>query len=204
MKDNLTLNYNLIVEIIPSSSKVLDLGCGSGTLLKELSKKNIYGTGVEIDENMVIECLKKGISVIQENIDKGLTEYPDHSYDYVILNQTLQSVYNTEMLLNEMLRVGKKAIVGIPNFANWAIRKTLFFNGRMPVTKELHFEWYNTPNIRLTTIKDFLDISHKLNIKILNSYYSTQKKLLNPIKKLFPNFFAENALFILTKENNHG
>ncbi|MFH1759999.1 MAG: methionine biosynthesis protein MetW [bacterium] len=194
------ISHSVILGLVESGCHVLDLGCGAGELLKTLSlEKNVKGSGVEIDENQVIACLKKGLSVVHGNIDEGLKVYPDNSYDYVILNQTLQAVYNIEGLLKEMLRIGRKVIVGIPNFAHWRIRMAIFFRGRLPITRTLSSEWYNTPNIRIVTVKDFKTICNKLNIRICQKYFMANNKTLTPFGNLMPNLFCENALFVLEK-----
>lgn len=197
------LNYSLILEMIKENSKVLDLGCGDGYLLKLLkAKKNIKGNGIEIDQKEVIKCLEKGLSVIQGDIDDGLKQFPDKSYDYVILNQTLQSTHNPDFVLDEMLRVGKKCIVSFPNFAYWRIRFYLFFTGNMPKTRVLPFEWYDTPNIHLLTIKDFYEYVKKKNIKIEQGVYTTRATKREALQySLFSNFFAEEAIFLISKEN---
>ena len=144
----LHLNYSIISDMIDDYARVLDLGCGNGYLLKLLKdKKHINGNGIEISQKEVIQCLEKGLSVIQGDIDEGLKQFADKSYDYVILNQTLQSTHNPDYVLEEMLRVGKKCIVSFPNFAYWRIRFKFFFTGAMPKSRVLPFEWINTPNI---------------------------------------------------------
>ncbi len=199
----LHLNYALIQERIEPESKVLDLGCGNGYLLKLLKDtKNIKGNGIEISQDEVIQCLEKGLSVIQGNIDKGLKQFADKSYDYVILNQTLQSTYNPDYVMEEMLRVGKKCIVSFPNFAYWRVRFNYFFSGNMPKSKVLPFEWYNTPNIHLLTIKDFFEFSKMHNITILEGIYTTRANIRKGIQySIFSNFFAEEAIFIITRDN---
>ena len=154
----LHLNYSIITNIIEENARVLDLGCGNGYLLKLLKDtKKVKGNGIEISQSEVIQCLEKGLSVIQGDIDEGLKQFSDKSYDYVVLNQTLQSTCNPHYVLEEMLRVGKKCIVSFPNFAYWRVRFNFFFSGNMPKSKVLPFEWYNTPNIHLLTIKDFFE-----------------------------------------------
>ena len=196
----LHLNYSIISDIVESNSRVLDLGCGNGTLLKLLKNKNIKGSGIEISQDEVIKCLSKGLSVIQGNIDEGLKQFQSDSYDYVILNQTLQSTQNPEYVLEEMLRVGKKCIVSFPNFAYWRIRYCFCTQGIMPKSKVLPFEWYNTPNIHLLTIKDFFEFARKRNFKIIEEIYTTRAKKRSGLQyKLFANLFAEEAIFVITK-----
>ena len=195
------LNYNAIVKLVKENSKILDLGCGSGALFKMLvDKKNTKGVGVEIDENCVIEALEKGLSVIQGDLDEGLKQFPDKSFDYAILNQTLQSTNNPELVVDEMLRVAKRSIVSFPNFAYWKVRFYLFFKGKMPKSKSLPYEWYNTPNIHLLTVNDFFEFCKKRNIKIEESVYLTRKKARSGILiRTITNFFTEEAVFVISK-----
>lgn len=197
----LHLNYSLILNIIEENSKILDLGCGNGYLLKLLKdKKHVKGNGIEISQNEVICCLEKGLSVIQGNIDEGLKQFADKSYDYVILNQTLQSTVNPEFVMQEMLRVGKKCIVSFPNFAYWRVRFNFFLTGNMPKSKVLPFEWYNTPNIHLLTIKDFFEFAKKHEFHIEEGIYTTRATVRKGIQySIFSNFFAEEAVFVISK-----
>lgn len=194
-------NYSEIVNLVEKNSKVLDLGCGDGVLLKQLiDKKNVKGSGIEINQNSVINCIHNGLSVIQGDIDEGLADFSDGELDYVILNQTLQSAQKPDYVINEMLRVGKKAIVGFPNFAYWRIRLYLLFNGKMPKSEMLPFEWYDTPNIHLLTVRDFFDYCEKRNIKITKSILLRRGKIINScFKKVFADIFAEEVIFVIEK-----
>ena len=195
----LHLNYSIILDIIEENSKILDLGCGDGTLLKLLKdKKNIKGAGIEISQDEVIKCLSKGLSVIQGNIDEGLKQFQYNAYDYVVLNQTLQSTLNPEYVIEEMLRVGKKCIVSFPNFAYWRVRLNYVLKGQMPKSRILPFEWYNTPNIHLLTIKDFFEFAKKHNFKILDCIYTTKANIKN-INNIFANLLAEEGIFIISR-----
>lgn len=195
------LNYKVIVQLVKENSKILDLGCGEGMLFKMLvDEKNAKGTGVEIDEKCVIKALQKGLSVIQGDLDEGLKQFPDKSFDYCILNQTLQSTNQPEYVVEEMLRVGKSCIVSFPNFAYWKVRFYLFFKGKMPKSKHLPFEWYNTPNIHLLTVNDFFEFCKKRNIKIDEALYLTRKKVRRGfLMRTIKNFFSEEAIFVISK-----
>ena len=195
------LNYNAIIKLVKEKSKILDLGCGSGALFKMLvEQKKVTGVGVEIDENCVIEALEKGLSVIQGDLDEGLKQFPNKSFDYAILNQTLQSTNNPEYVIEEMLRVAKRSIVSFPNFAYWKVRFYLFFMGKMPKSRALPYEWYNTPNIHLLTVNDFFEFCRKRNIKIEESVYLTRKKARSGILiRTITNFFTEEAVFVISK-----
>ena len=197
----LHLNYSIILDIVENNSRVLDLGCGDGTLLKLLKvKKDIKGQGIEINQKEVIKCLSKGLSVVQGNIDEGLKQFRDKSYDYVILNRTLQSVLNPEFVIDEMLRVGKKCIVSFPNFAYWKVRLNYLLKGQMPKSRVLPFEWYNTPNIHLLTIKDFFKYAKSHNFKILEGIYTTKANARKGLQyTMFSNFFAEEGIFVIAR-----
>ena len=196
----LHLNYYIISEMISSGASVLDLGCGDGTLMKKLKEKNVHVTGIDIEQANIIQCLEKGLSVIQGDIDEGLQEYPDDSYDYVVLKQPLQSTEKPDDVIQEMLRVGKKIIVSFPNFAYWQVRFSLLFNGKMPKSKMLPFEWYNTPNIHLLTIKDFYDFAKRYNFKIEKKLCMTKGEIRkNIFRKIFDNLLTEEVIFLCTK-----
>ena len=193
-------NYEIVSKIITPNSSVLDLGCGDGVLLKELIEgKNVNGLGIEINQNSVIKALEKGLQVIQGNIDEGLNDFEDKQWDFVILNQTLQSTIKPEFVVDEMLRIGKKVIVSFPNFAYWRVRFYLFFNGKMPKSKFLPFEWYNTPNIHLLTINDFFEFCQKRNIKIEKAIYCTNGRRRKSIFRAISNFFSEEAIFLISR-----
>lgn len=196
----LHLNYSIITEIIDEKSKVLDLGCGDGTLLKMLKdKKQVLGKGIEINQDSVINSIEKGVCTIQGDIDEGLVQFSDKEYDYVVLNRTVQATEHPDFVIKEMLRVGKKAIVSFPNFAYWRVRLYLLLNGKMPMSKMLPFKWYNTPNIHLLTIKDFFEFTENNNIKILKSIYLNHSKVRkDKLVRLLPNLFAEEAVFVLS------
>lgn len=197
----LRLNYSIITNIVDNGAKVLDLGCGDGDLLAQLiEEKGVKGIGIEISQNSVISALEKGLSVIQGDIDEGLKEFGDKEYDWVILNQTLQSTEKPDYVIEEMLRVGKRAVVSFPNFAYWRVRFYLFFTGHMPKSKILPFEWYDTPNIHLLTVNDFYEFCKKRNIKILKSVYMTKANVKrNFLTRLFSSLFSEELIFVISK-----
>lgn len=198
----LRLNYSIITEIIDKGAKVLDLGCGDGSLLAQLiEEKRVKGLGIEINQDSAISAMEKGLSVIQGDIDEGLKGFEDKEYDWVILNQTLQSTEKPDYVVDEMLRVGKKAVVSFPNFAYWKVRFYLFFTGHMPKSKVLPFEWYNTPNIHLLTVNDFYEFCKKRNIKILKSVYMTKANVKKHfLMRLLSNFFAEEVIFVISRD----
>lgn len=193
-------DYKLIVELIEEGSRVLDLGCGTGTLLRMLKeKKKISARGIEINSEKVKDCVRHGLSVLHGDLDEGLKHYKENSFDYVIFNQTIQVVKNSLDVLREALRVGKKVLVSFPNFANWQTRLSFFFSGRMPKSKALPYEWYNTPNIRVLTVKDFRELCNQKHIKILGEYDYINKNGKSRLVHIHPNLFATNSLFLVTK-----
>jgi len=160
-------DYKAIVDLISPKSRVLDLGCGDGELLSQLIKqKSCRGTGIEIDEKAIYLCMAKGVTVSHGDINSGLSDYSDGRFDYVILNESLQQVLNLEGVITEALRVGKQVIVGVPNFGQLTARVQMLFRGRVPMTPELPYEWYNTPNLRFFTIKDFIYFCREKGIRI--------------------------------------
>lgn len=190
------VDYKIISHMIAPESKVLDLGCGDGELMSLLTEeKAVKAQGIELDDAQIYKCVEKGLSVFHGDIDSGLLEYPDKSFDYVILNQTMQQAKKADFVIQEALRVGGKLIVGFPNFAFITARSTLFFTGKTPVTKTLPFHWYNTPNLHFLTVSDFKEYCVDKKIKILREYYLGQN---GPVR-LWPNLFATNAIFMLEK-----
>ncbi|MBQ7450537.1 methionine biosynthesis protein MetW [bacterium] len=193
-------NYDIVSKMVKENSSVLDLGCGEGELLKELvDNKNVKGLGIEINQDYVVKALEKGLQIIQDNIDEGLKDFENGQWDYVILNQTLQSTVKPDFVVEEMLRIGKKVILSFPNFAYWKVRFDLFFNGKMPKSDFLPFEWYNTPNIHLLTINDFFEFCKKRQIKIEKAIYCTRGKIKNSIFKATANLLSEEAIFLITR-----
>ncbi|MBU2541634.1 MAG: methionine biosynthesis protein MetW [Candidatus Omnitrophica bacterium] len=190
------LDNKIIYSIIEPESKVLDLGCGNGELIYSLSQgKKVRAQGVELSEEAIYRCVEKGLSVFHTDIDSGLSEYPDRSFDYVILNQTMQEAKRAEFVIQEALRVGKKAIVGFPNFAYIKARAMVFFQGKTPVTSSLPYRWYNTPNLHFLSISDFKAFCNEEDIKIVNAYYLAQDRIV----RFWPNLFALNAIFVISR-----
>ena len=162
--------FKIISDLINENSHVLDVGCGDGILMEYLVKeKKVNIRGIEISKTKVQNCIAKGLTIIEGNAEEDLKQFPDKSFDYVVLSQTLQAFLNPEKVINELLRIGKQAIVTIPNFGYWKIRLDLLLKGTMPVTRTLPDEWYNTPNIHLCTIKDFVYFSKAKNFKLSKS-----------------------------------
>jgi len=193
------VDYEVIESLIEPNSTVLDIGCGNGELLAKLTEdKNIKGEGIELDQDLVLTCVDRGLSIIQHDIEHGLENYADKSYDYVILSQTVQTIKNTENVFTELLRVGKKVIVSFPNFAHWRCRVQLLLTGKAPVTKQLPFDWHNTPNIHCLSLRDFDEFCDKLGVRI-EKKIPLIKKRISPVK-FAPNLFAEQVIYITSKE----
>ena len=190
------LQYQTIADMVEEKTTALDLGCGSGDLLLKLSQeKSVRGQGIELNEEAIHQCVEKGISVFHGDIERGLIEYPDKAFDYVILNQSMQEVKNVDYVLEEALRVGRRVIVGFPNFAFIRSRFRLFFSGVVPVTSSLPYRWYDTPNVHFLSIKDFFGYCQLKKIRILETHFLGKKR---PVRFL-PNLLASNAIYLLTK-----
>ncbi|MFH1983291.1 MAG: methionine biosynthesis protein MetW [Pseudomonadota bacterium] len=192
---------DLIFSMVPPGARVLDLGCGDCRLLGDLvRRKSVVGLGVDIDGRALTDGLAHGLSIYHADLDEGLVDFPDSSYDYVILNQTLQVVKKPLMVIREMLRIGRFGIVGFPNFGFWSLRAELFFKGRAPKSPALPFDWHDTPNIRVLTIRDFTATCEREGIRIVKEEYlmfSGWRRF--PAARLFANAFAHIGLFVITR-----
>jgi methionine biosynthesis protein MetW len=196
---SLRVDLQIISDWIPDGAHVLDLGCDNGALLHELQKRDITGYGLEIDNGKIATCIASGVNVIQADLDVGLPQFADQSFDYVILSQTLQAMKRPDFLLDEIIRVGKQAIITFPNFGHWQCRLQLVLAGRMPVSRTLPSPWFATPNIHLCTIKDFERICDDKRISILNRCIVDHDHQDTLGIKLLPNLFGQIALYQINK-----
>ena len=194
--------FQIISDLIEKNTRVLDVGCGDGTLMEYLKyNKKIDIRGIEISKDNVQKCLSKGLAVIEGDAEKDLLQFPDSSFDFVILSQTLQAFLSPEIVIKELIRVGKKAIVTIPNFGFWKVRLHLLFKGTMPVTKNLPNEWYNTPNLHMCTIKDFYNFCENREIKLDKSLALQNEKIssINEFNLNVKNLSAELGIFLIER-----
>jgi methionine biosynthesis protein MetW len=193
--------FKIIANLLPIQSRVLDVGCGDGTLIEFLIKqKNIDARGIELAENKVKKCISRGLSVIQGNAETELSQFPDKAFDFVVLSQTLQAFYQPENVLNELLRIGKKVIISIPNFGYWRVRTSLLFFGKMPVTKSLPDSWYNTPNLHMCSIKDFYQFCDEKKIK-MNKIIGINNEKISSIYRInleMKNLLSEVGIFLIS------
>jgi homoserine O-acetyltransferase len=196
------VDYDLIESLIQPGSMVLDVGCGAGELLAKLAAdKKIKGKGVELDQDLVLGCVRHGLAIIQRDIDRGLGSYTDESFDYVILSQTVQTIKDPERVFKELLRVGRKVIVSFPNFAHWRCRLQLLFSGRAPVTRQLPFRWHNSPNIHCLSLKDFDEFCRRLGVTI-EKRIPLVKTSPSPVR-FGPNLFAEQVIYVTSKDTKN-
>lgn len=194
--------FKVIVDLIEKNTRVLDVGCGDGILTEYLKKnKNINIRGLEISKDNVQKCIAKGLTVIEGNAETDLKQFLNNSFDYVILSQTLQAFLNPELVINELLRVGKKVIITIPNFGHWKLRLHLLIKGTMPITKNLPYQWYDTPNIHMCTIKDFHHFIRSRNFKIFKSLAISDQNvsLINNSNIGIKNLFSKLGIFLIEK-----
>ena len=192
--------FKVIADLLPINTRVLDVGCGDGSLMDFLVKeKNIEVCGLELEKQNVQKCIYKGLTVIQGNAETELHQFPDQSFDYVVLSQTLQAFYNPDKVLKELLRIGKSVVVSIPNFGYWKVRTSLLFFGKMPVTNTLPNKWYNTPNLHMCTIKDLFNYcdSQNLNIKKVIGLNEDKTSLINKSNLELKNFISKLGIFLI-------
>ncbi|MCF8110291.1 MAG: methionine biosynthesis protein MetW [Desulfobacteraceae bacterium] len=197
---NLRFDLKVIASWIHPGSRVIGLGCGEGELLAYLKEhKQVKETGIEIVEEKVVKCIEKGLSVIQGDINEEVHDYPDDTFDYVILSQTLQQVYDPLALIRSMLRIGEKAIVSFPNFGHWHVRQQVLFTGHAPITPQLPYTWHGTPNIRILSIKDFRAFADEVGFSILKEVaINTDKQdKSGSIVKSLPNLRATYGIFLI-------
>ena len=193
-------DLDVIQAWIAPGSRVLDLGCGDGTLLQNLrDHKQVNGYGLEIDPQEITTCISKGLNVVDQNLDQGLNNFADHSFDSVVMTQALQTMHAPHEVLLEMLRVGKECIVTFPNFGHWKARWHLIVNGRMPVSDLLPYQWYDTPNIHFCTFKDFEYLCRELDIHIIHRQVVAERPISRLLKDIRPNLFGETAIYHLRK-----
>ncbi|CAM3488004.1 methionine biosynthesis protein MetW [Parendozoicomonas haliclonae] len=189
-------DFSVISQWIPPQSRVLDLACGDGELLDQLKRdKSVSGYGLEIDPDKIQTCLERGVSVIEQDIDKGLNNFESGSFDTVVMTSALQALHNPDKVLDEMLRVGKECIVTFPNFGHWRCRLHLGIHGRMPVSEFMPYSWYDTPNIHFCTFKDFEDLCHSKRLRVLRRLVTDQQLKDNLPARLLPNLFGEVAIY---------
>ena len=202
MKDLMKKEFKIIADLIEKNSRVLDVGCGDGELMSFILN-NISNDirGIEISKGNVQKCISKGLTVIEGDAEKDLFQFPDSSYDFVVLSQTLQAFLNPEKVLDELLRVGRKAIVTIPNFGHWRVRLNLLLKGTMPITKTLPHKWHNTPNLHMCTIKDFSNFCEDKKINFIKSLALNKERVLNISKSNLEirNFFSDLGIFLIQK-----
>ena len=195
------IEFKIISNLIPSNCRVLDVGCGDGTLMSYLSiVKNIDVRGLELGKKNIKICISKGLPVIEGNAETELNQFPNKSFDYVILSQTLQAFYDPKKVLEQLLRIGKSVIVSIPNFGYWKVRLSLLYSGKMPLTKSLPYKWYDTPNLHMCTIKDFYELCEDKNIQI-KKILGVNNNKISFIKKNnleIKNFFSELGIFLIS------
>lgn len=198
----LRVDLQQVADLVPAGARVLDVGCGEGALLAYLTRfKQVDGRGLELEMARVRAAVSQGLPVIQGNLETDLADYPSGAFDYVILSQTLQATHNPRVVMEELLRIGKRAIVSFPNFGHWRVRVSVMFGGRMPMTSTLSDSWFDTPNIHLCTVADFIDLCGLMNVRIERGYAldTSGQKLGFAATSRRANLLSEQALFVLTR-----
>lgn len=196
------IDLQVIADLVKPGSRVLDVGCGDGSLLELLQqKRGVDGRGIELSQVGVNECVARGLSVIQGDADRDLVHYPDDAFDYVILSQTIQATRNPKIVLCELLRIGQRAIVSFPNFGHWSIRLSLGFSGRMPVTRNISYSWYETPNIHFCTMRDFVELTEEIGARMETAIAinATGQKMGMRMPWSFWNLFGQQGVFVLSR-----
>jgi len=194
------IDLDVIQNWITPASRVLDLGCGDGELLEQLARnKGVSGYGLEIDPDQMERCLARGVSVVEQNLDQGLGNFADDSFDTVVMTQALQTLRQPHLVVREMLRVGRECIISFPNFGQWKARWHLAFSGRMPVSDLLPYEWYDTPNIHFCTFRDFEVLCRENHWTIVHRQVVSESALGAVLKDFLPNLFGETAIYHLTR-----
>ena len=199
---NLRADLAAIAEMIPDGARVLDVGCGDGALLEYLVRtKNVDGRGIELSQQNVNACVARGLAVVQGDADTDLAEYPAQVFDFVILSQTIQATEKPAQVLEQLLRIGRQVAISLPNFGHWRVRLSLLFAGRMPRTRALDYNWYDTPNIHLCTVADFIDLARRNGAVIDRALALKREQVAGTLRPdaWGPNFMAQGAIFLLRK-----
>lgn len=208
MQDRLTathperIDLKIIAGFVTPGARVLDVGCGDGALLMRLEQeKQADGRGIELSQKGVNEAVARGLSVVQGDADHDLATYPDDAFDFVILSQTLQATYNPRIVLEQLLRIGRKVVVSFPNFGNWRIRRQFILKGRMPITEDLPYSWYDTPNIHFCTVRDFVQLTEEIDAKVEKAValYGNGRVMNRTVRLTLWNFLADQAIFLLSR-----
>ena len=203
MKSTMRPDLNIIADLVNPGARVLDLGCGEGELLAHLqSNKNVNGYGLEIDPDNITTCVRKGVNVIEQDLDEGLDNFPDSSFDMVVMTETLQAVKAPDRMLDDMLRIAAECVVTFPNFGHWRCRAYLATQGMMPVSEHLPHSWYDTPNIHLCTFRDFERMCRDKALPIIERFVVDQNHLSRPLANRFPNVFGHIAFYRLGRRGS--